>query len=1157
MAKYAKKSPHTAGPWIAAIASVAVLAAACVAVAYTGLFHTIVDAFAPVETTTTVSTTQTTGSTTTTTAPLPDPQPVFPPQMKGVWLTPGTDYLTADNSTAATVKKQIDKAFDAMADWEFNTLLLPLHKEDKALYPSVLLERLTVTDTDGTAFDPLAYIVETARDKGLYVYGIVDLHVQDAVLGDARTEAERDRMINNVKEQVSAYALDGYFLSDFSYAIGQLKKEEMPAATSALEQLMKRAVESVREARRDNCVGLLSTGIWAHASVDERGSDTGEYYEEMTDGCADTLAWVRQGWFDCVMAQAYTSTSHPTAPFQNQLEWWGSVTTQQNIPLYISHSANTLGSYKVGWKLPDQLAQQYLYCKDQPAWQGSAYDSLTALAGDTTGNADTLKKAYAGTINEAFIYNTLTISSPTKTSFSTTASTIKFEGGGDTNFPLTINGETVELTEHGFFTQVYTLNIGVNTFQFSHKGVTKTYKVTYEQTLLESVSPGKAMTVEGGNIFIISAVARKGSTVQATLGKQTITLQATPTKDDENTGTESDFETYSGSLTLPAGLIGKTQELGKVKVTATYNGLSESLSGGAITVEALPVPTTTTTATTTTTTITTTTTTVTTTTTGTTLPPGATVTDLDGNTVTNVSGGVVTIPTGTPVTDASGTTVTNAVGETMTLPVGTPATRPTGGYVTTPSGEIATLPTGAPVTDASGNYVTDPSGAVVTEPTGIPVTDTSGNYVTDADGVIVTTFTTTTAPTTTTTRADYDPVLPEGSERDVVVITADYAETFNGGSATDDSSRPFNSYLPKGTWDYLERTVYNGDYTYYLLASGKRVYKKDAKVVKGGTLTPQVLKDGSVRVNDTHTVLTFESSWYMPVYYAAYPQQYYGGVNYGLERYGQTAEYVEVTFHYVTAVPAAPDLSGNPLFSKAEWIKGEGNTYVLKLTLRNKGAYYGLSYHWEDGQLVLSFLNPVDISGNSDSEKLKGIRVLIDPGHGSPDDKPWEAPFNLDYANTLKEKLEALGATVDMTRTAPLTTNLTLQARTAMANNGGYHMFISVHMNGANGKATGATVWYYYEQAYTASKYIYDEMHKAETPYGVGTSQNGTPRASGTNWSTLYLNRTIHDCPSVLLECAFLDNPKDKESLIDPIFRDKLMQAVTDGVVKYFAAQKK
>ena len=122
-----------------------------------------------------------------------------------------------------------------------------------------------------------------------------------------------------------------------------------------------------------------------------------------------------------------------------------------------------------------------------------------------------------------------------------------------------------------------------------------------------------------------------------------------------------------------------------------------------------------------------------------------------------------------------------------------------------------------------------------------------------------------------------------------------------------------------------------------------------------------------------------------------------------------------------------------------------------------------------------------------------------------------------------------------------------------MAQTKGYHLVISVHMNGANGKATGATVHYYSECAYTPSKIIYDKMHAVETTYAVGTTTNGTPRSSGTVWGTLYMTRSLFHCPSILLECAFLDNPKDKEALIDPVYRDKLMQAVTDGVVEYFS----
>ena len=73
-----------------------------------------------------------------------------------------------------------------------------------------------------------------------------------------------------------------------------------------------------------------------------------------------------------------------------------------------------------------------------------------------------------------------------------------------------------------------------------------------------------------------------------------------------------------------------------------------------------------------------------------------------------------------------------------------------------------------------------------------------------------------------------------------------------------------------------------------------------------------------------------------------------------------------------------------------------------------------------------------------------------------------------------------------------------------------------------------------------------------ETQYGVGTTAAGTPRAEPVRWGTLYINRMVHDMPSVLIECGFQTNTTDKECLIKQEYQDKLMQAVTDGVLDYF-----
>ncbi len=1024
MAKHVKTVGLSKGVKIAIAVTAGVLAVSllCALFAYGGVLDAMASLFGG-NAVTVPSTTITTLPTTTE----PDKiVPVYqkPEQMKGVWLTPGVDYYTSSKNTAKTVKQQIDTAFSSIEEWKFNTLLLPLKTDDKDLciYSSKIADSVELTDENGQAFDPISYILTLAREKKLYVYGVLDLRVQDGEEWDPRTEDGRKHTLELVREVTSRYAVDGYFISGFAFSGEQVAAEERETAKASLDTLVKQVAQIIYEANPNFYTGLLSNGIWAHSSVEERGSKTAEYYEEFTDGCADTLSWVEQGLFQCVMVQINGSTSHPTASFQKVLEWWSGVAEKQQLPLYISHAASRLGTYHTGWKATDQLAQQYLYCKSTAAWQGSCYDSLNALRNNTIGAADALRRAYEGVLDEEYIYKQLKITFPTKINYTTTESGITIHGSGDTNFPLTVNGEAVELTENGLFSLSYTLKVGINTFEFTHKGTTKTYTVTYKQTVLQSVSPETSMTVDGGNPFIISAIARKGSTVTATINGKTIKLDAYHIKEEESGNASSDFQEYKGTYILPAGKIGQAVDLGSVTIKAIHNGISETKTGGRVTVKALPVPATATTTTTTTTT-------------------------------TTPSTGM---PTGTPI----------------------PA----------PSNDVK-----------------------------------------------------------------------------IVTITSDYAETFSGGGLTDDYSRPYNSYLPKGTKDYLAGTVYHGNFSYYLLASGKRVYCKDATLTGGGVLTATSLLNGKTTVTNTHTAFTFNAAYCTPVYVRTRGQSYYRDStvepHYSLT--AQTTTSIDITFYYLSEVPAVPDISGSPLFSAAEWMTGEsGNSFVLRLTLKKKGAFYGVSTAWNGNQLTISFLNPANVSSNAASEKLKGVRILLDPGHGSDAavDKPWEAPLNLAYANTLKTKLEALGASVDMTRTGPLGQNgISLEKRVIMAQTKGYHLVISVHMNASGyemgkGTATGATVHYYSEWSYTPSKFVYDKMHAVETTYGVGTSANGKPRSSGTVWGTLYMTRSLFHCPSILLECAFMDNTNDLKVLDDPVYRDKLMQAVTDGVVEYFSA---
>ena len=153
------------------------------------------------------------------------------------------------------------------------------------------------------------------------MYGVFDFHMSDKTYWDPTLAADADKMVSMVKEAAPLYGFDGYLLGNVSMAGGTTGNAEAFAAQTAFDNInaftadavtgvVRRAVAAIREADRNFYIGLLSRGIWAHKSVDEKGSDTASYYEEMTDGHADTLAWVEEGLFNFVMVKNFTSTVH-------------------------------------------------------------------------------------------------------------------------------------------------------------------------------------------------------------------------------------------------------------------------------------------------------------------------------------------------------------------------------------------------------------------------------------------------------------------------------------------------------------------------------------------------------------------------------------------------------------------------------------------------------------------------------------------------------------------------------------------------------------------------------------------------------------------------------------------------------------------------------
>jgi N-acetylmuramoyl-L-alanine amidase CwlD len=178
--------------------------------------------------------------------------------------------------------------------------------------------------------------------------------------------------------------------------------------------------------------------------------------------------------------------------------------------------------------------------------------------------------------------------------------------------------------------------------------------------------------------------------------------------------------------------------------------------------------------------------------------------------------------------------------------------------------------------------------------------------------------------------------------------------------------------------------------------------------------------------------------------------------------------------------------------------------------------------------------------------------IVIDPGHGGSDagairGDAVEKDLALDMSKRLKSILIARGWQVLMTREtdrdvfAPNdSAHDELQARDDIANNNGARLLISIHVNSfINAGPHGATA-YYYKSSDVALAQAVDRRIAAQVPVkNIGLVKD-----------KLYVVNHAN-MPAALIETAFVSNPDDRRLLQDPAWRQKMAQAIADGILDY------
>ena len=178
---------------------------------------------------------------------------------------------------------------------------------------------------------------------------------------------------------------------------------------------------------------------------------------------------------------------------------------------------------------------------------------------------------------------------------------------------------------------------------------------------------------------------------------------------------------------------------------------------------------------------------------------------------------------------------------------------------------------------------------------------------------------------------------------------------------------------------------------------------------------------------------------------------------------------------------------------------------------------------------------------------LKGIRVVVDPGHGG--DRSGACAFglkekdiNLQIAKKLRRELRRRGAKVYMTRTKDK--DIDLYERVDFAKKKEADILLSIHQNSLPNpkyvdKKHGVGTYYYQKQSQPLAQSIQDSLLKA-----TGFMDDKV------NYASFALTRPTAQI-SVLIECGYIIYEPEAKKLADKKFQKIVAKAIVKGCEDY------
>jgi len=368
-------------------------------------------------------------------------------EFRGVWMATveNIDWPSSKNLSTEQQQKEVIKYLDLFKSLNFNAVIFQIRPAADAFYNSKYepwSAYLTGTNDKAPApyYDPLAFIITETHKRGMEFHAWLNpyraiVNYKEFQSNPFRLTYEKSEWFVNygknkyfnpgipevraytnkvVTDIVQNYDVDAIHFDDYfyPYKIDGENFQDEAAFQSYGENYYPNDVDDWRRHNVNLIIeelyttiksikpwvqfGISPFGVWRNKSDDPNGSNTKAGQTNYDHLYADILLWLKNGWMDYILPQAYWHIGHKKADYKEIVTWWAE--NNFNTNLFIGQGIYRLDGKKENraWKKqkPTEIEKQLFLNKSLPQIQGTVFFSAKTFLKNPFGIDQVLKTKY-------------------------------------------------------------------------------------------------------------------------------------------------------------------------------------------------------------------------------------------------------------------------------------------------------------------------------------------------------------------------------------------------------------------------------------------------------------------------------------------------------------------------------------------------------------------------------------------------------------------------------------------------------------------------------------------------------------------------------------------------------------------------------------------